>query len=62
MGDVEERYDPRPVASRPRHGDKTHFLASEGVKAAAYAMQGHMKISERLQQPLGWRLTLVVGR
>ena len=35
MRDVHEWNHPRPVASRPRHGDKAHLFASEGVKAAA---------------------------
>ena len=35
IGNVQEWNHPRPVTSRPRHGDKTHFFASEVVKAAA---------------------------
>ena len=32
---VQEWNHPRPVASRSCHGDKTHFFASEDVKATA---------------------------
>ena len=35
IGNVQEWNHPRPVTSRPCHGDKTHFFASEVVKAAA---------------------------
>ena len=35
IGNVQEWNYPRPVASRTCHGDKTHFFASEVVKATA---------------------------